>query len=157
MWQTHITVAAIIEHNQKFLMVTDKTSSGYKLNQPAGHLEANEDLFQAVIREVKEETSLDFIPQKIVGIYLFHPNPRHTYLRVCFKGALLDANIEAKPDPNDDGVVAASWYSYQELKNQIENLRSSLVIRCIDDYLQGKELPLEILTDYREYNISFHV
>ena len=153
MWQTHITVAAVIEQNQKFLMVTDKISSGYKLNQPAGHLEANEDLLMAIQREVKEETSLDFTPQKIIGIYLFHPNPNHTYLRVCFKGVLADASIEVKPSPNDDGVVAAAWYSYQDLKNQAHNLRSSLVLRCIDDYLQGTELPLETVIDYPEYQI----
>jgi ADP-ribose pyrophosphatase YjhB (NUDIX family) len=51
MWHPHVTVAAVIEHNGKFLLVRDNTSSGIKLNRPAGHLEPNETLIDAVIHD----------------------------------------------------------------------------------------------------------
>ncbi len=150
MWQTHITVAAVIEKDHKFLLVTDQTQSGPKLNQPAGHIEANEDIVTAVIREVKEETSLDFIPKNIIGIYLYHPNPEHTYLRVCFKGELADPDATPKPRSDDDGVIEANWYSLAEIYAKSNDLRSQLVIKCIDDYLAGLEYPLSIIADYRD-------
>ena len=88
MWLTHVTVAAVIEKDQQFVLVTDNTSLGYKLNQPAGHVEPEENFIQAIIREVKEEASLDFIPEKIIGLYWYRPNPQNNYLRICFKGHL---------------------------------------------------------------------
>jgi 8-oxo-dGTP pyrophosphatase MutT (NUDIX family) len=143
MWKTHVTVAAVIEHNQHFVLVTDATSQGLKLNQPAGHVEAHEDFIQAIIREVKEETSLDFIPEKIIGLYWYQPNPENNYLRICFKGSLLDYSALPAPAPNDDGVVAAAWYNLETIKTRQNEHRSSLVIRCINDYLAKF-----ILTDF---------
>lgn len=147
MWQTHITVAAVIEYKEQFLLVSDKTSNGIKLNQPAGHLEKNESLTDAVIREVKEETSLDFIPQKIIGIYLYEPNPENTYLRICFSGELQDYNKTTMPSAADHDVVAANWYFLKEIKARKEEHRSTLVMRSIEDYLLGKEFPLDILSN----------
>ena len=56
-WKPHVTVAAIIENNNRFLLVEEETSKGLAFNQPAGHLEKGEDLVYAVKREVFEETA----------------------------------------------------------------------------------------------------
>lgn len=150
MWQTHVTVAAIIEKNQQFVLVTDVTSQGLKLNQPAGHVEPEEDFIQAIIREVKEESSLQFTPEKIVGIYWYRPNPENNYLRICFKGHLKDEQAEPMPSNSDDGVVAAHWYPLEEITQRRQDHRSSLVMKCINDYLSGQEYPLEILANFRD-------
>ena len=150
MWQTHITVAAIIEHQAKFLLVTDNTSSGHKLNQPAGHVEPQEDIIAAVIREVKEETSLDFTPKKIVGIYWYHPNPEQSYLRVCFSGQVSDLSVQPQARLNDDDVIAVNWYQLNEIIARQKEHRSSLVLRCINDYLAGNEFPLALLANCHE-------
>lgn len=145
MWQTHITVAAVIEHKNKFLLVSDSTSQGIKLNQPAGHLEADEDLRAAIVREVKEESSMDFVPTGIIGIYLYHPNPEQTYLRICFSGSLLDYDQVPCPAADDDGVIAAGWYDLTTIQKRISEHRSQLVMQCIDDYLSGKLFSLSML------------
>jgi 8-oxo-dGTP pyrophosphatase MutT (NUDIX family) len=49
-WKPHATVAAIIQENGKFLLVEETTDRGNRFNQPAGHLEDNETLLEAVIR-----------------------------------------------------------------------------------------------------------
>ena len=65
-----ITVAAIIKNSEnKFLMVEENTSDGIKINQPAGHLEKNETVVDAVIREVKEETGLVFLPLSLISVH----------------------------------------------------------------------------------------
>jgi 8-oxo-dGTP pyrophosphatase MutT (NUDIX family) len=58
-WKPNVTVAAIVEQDGKFLLVEEHTSQGLRFNQPAGHLEANESLLQAVIRETREESAYD--------------------------------------------------------------------------------------------------
>ena len=150
MWLTHVTVAAVIEKDQQFVLVTDNTSLGYKLNQPAGHVEPEENFIQAIIREVKEEASLDFIPEKIIGLYWYRPNPQNNYLRICFKGHLKDETVIPRPSSSDDGVVAANWYSLADIIQREDEHRSNLVMRCINDYLAGIEFPLEVLANFRD-------
>ena len=38
-WKPHVTVAAVIEREGKFLLVEEQTDEGIRFNQPAGHLE----------------------------------------------------------------------------------------------------------------------
>ena len=56
-WMPHITVAAIVPRNDRFLMVSEYETDQLVINQPAGHVESNESLIEAVLREVKEETA----------------------------------------------------------------------------------------------------
>ncbi|MDO8810922.1 MAG: NUDIX domain-containing protein, partial [Gallionella sp.] len=88
-WKPNVTVAAVIEHDGKFLLVEEETSQGVRFNQPAGHLEADESLLAAVAREVLEESAYSFIPQMLLGIYRWHaPESDTTYLRFAFTGAI---------------------------------------------------------------------
>ncbi len=56
-WKPHATVAAIIERDNKFLMVEELIRGEHLFNQPAGHLDPDESLIDAVIRETQEERS----------------------------------------------------------------------------------------------------
>ena len=47
----HITVAAVIEQDGKYLMVREMANDLIVYNQPAGHWEVDETLTEAVIRE----------------------------------------------------------------------------------------------------------
>ena len=70
----HITVAAVIEKDGKYLMVKEVTNDLVVFNQPAGHWEVDETLIDAAIRETQEETAWGFIPDSLVGIYRWkHP------------------------------------------------------------------------------------
>lgn len=145
MGKIHITVAAIIEYNQKFILVTDKTTEGLKLNQPAGHVEANESILEATIREVKEETSLDFIPEYLIGVYYFQANADNTYVRFCFSGSLKDYMRKPEPSAMDEDVVAVNWYLESEIRAKSTEHRSPIVLQCLNDYLAGKRFPLEVI------------
>jgi 8-oxo-dGTP pyrophosphatase MutT (NUDIX family) len=144
-WKPHATVAAVIERDGLFLMVEESSDGEIVYNQPAGHLDPNESLIQAAIRETREETAWRFQPEAIVGIYrwLHEPTDR-TYLRVCFSG---DCDDHHADQALDDGILRAVWLSREELLAQPDKLRSPMVMRCIDDYLAGKRYPLELLQD----------
>ena len=49
----HLTVAAIIEDQGRFLFVEEHSGGKLVINQPAGHVEAGETLPYAVSRETR--------------------------------------------------------------------------------------------------------
>lgn len=145
-WKPNVTVAAIIEDNGRFLLVEEDADNHIVHNQPAGHLEKDESLVGAIRREVREETGWEFEPQSLVGVYLY-PNPRVDiiYLRFCFAGKCV------RHDPSlilDKGIIRAVWMSKAEVEANRENMRSSMVLTCINDYLAGKRYPLDLLNHY---------
>ena len=148
-WAPHVTVAAIIQREGKFLLVEenvpdkDNTTAKKVINQPAGHLENNESLFYAVIRETLEETRWEFKPSYISGIYRWIHDNGETYLRICFVG---DAVKEHKELKLDTGIERAIWLTENETR-QHSNLRSPLVLKSIEDYLAGQKFPLSLIQD----------
>ncbi len=144
-WKPHTTVAAVIENDGKFLIVEEESDGKIVYNQPAGHLDEDENLIQAVIRETLEETAWHFKPENITGVYQYKsPDNGTTYVRFCFSGKC----DQHEPDRKlDDGIVRAIWMSYEELLREQDKLRSPMVLRCIDDYLAGKQYPLELIWD----------
>jgi 8-oxo-dGTP pyrophosphatase MutT (NUDIX family) len=143
-WKPNVTVAAIIEHDGKFLLVEEETNRGNRYNQPAGHLEDNETILDAVIRETLEESAYDFTPEFLVGIYHWkHPVNQVTYLRFAFAGKL---GAHYPQQKLDQGIVQAVWMSLDEIKQKQELTRSPQVLLCIEDYLAGKRFPLTALT-----------
>ncbi len=139
----HVTVAAIIEKNNRFLLVEESIQRQTVYNQPAGHLEEDETLLEAVIRETLEETAWHFTPELITGLYQWvQPESRQTFIRVCFTGQPQKHDQERQLDT---GIIRTVWLSRQEIAAKQEQLRSPLVLTCIDDYLQGQRFPLELI------------
>lgn len=139
-----LTVAAVCERDGRFLVVEERDGSAIVFNQPAGHVEEGETPAEAVRREVLEESGWEFEPQFIIGIYLY-PNPVRavTYLRVCYAGRCTAHDAHRRLDKE---IVRACWMSRAELAGRPGRLRSPLVLRCIDDFLDGKAYPLELIS-----------
>ncbi|MGA9855921.1 MAG: NUDIX hydrolase [Gammaproteobacteria bacterium] len=143
-WNPHITVAAIAQQEDRFLMVEENVHGTLVINNPAGHLEDTESFVDAVRRETLEETGWEFEPDAVTGIYLWkNPGLGTTFLRIAFCGRCVHHHPER---PLDQGIVGPRWYTRTELADGILNLRSPLVTRCLDDFLAGRRFPLELLT-----------
>ena len=139
----HITVATVIEKDGRFLFVKEHAEERVVLNQPAAHLEMDESLIQAAIRETLEETGWDIEITQLIGIYLYTaPSNNVTYQRVCFAGRAL---AQRENYQLDEGIIAPTWLSRDELIEQQSLWRSPMVLRCIDDYLAGERFSLELL------------
>ena len=111
------------------------------INQPAGHLEENETLLQAIEREVMEETAHIFKPEFLVGIYRWSNQQQQTYVRFCFAGKALEQTSQAL----DPDILEACWMSIENI--QKDKVRSPLVMRCIHDYQKGMRHELSVLNE----------
>lgn len=145
-WTPHVTVAAVIEQDGRFLLVEEETDEGLRFNQPAGHWEQNETLLEGVVREALEETAYQFRPEYMLGIYSWgHPRKDIHYLRFAFAGKVEGHDPARKLD---DGIVRAVWLTPDEIRASRERHRSPLIAQCVEDYLAGRRFPLDVVSYY---------
>ncbi len=136
-----VTVAAVTQTADRFLVVEERINRRLVFNQPAGHVERGESLVTAVVREVQEETAWRFEPEALLGVYLWrNPLSGRSTLRFAFVGAVADHD---SAQPLDRGIVRTHWLSQPELLQRQAQLRSPLVMRCIEDYRRGGFLALD--------------
>src|SRR3989339_1992793 len=88
-----VTAGAIVEKDGKILIVQEKNHPGRPgpalvLTQPSGHMEDNEDIFDALKREGWEETGYTVEPEAFLGVYTKRW-PDKTALRFSFVVGLL--------------------------------------------------------------------
>ncbi len=146
MAQISVTVAAVIQREGRFLFVEEQTDDGVRINQPAGHLEPDESILEAVVRETLEEAAHGFSPQALVGIYRWRRPARNlTYVRFAFCGDLGQHQADRKLD---HGILRTLWLAPEELRSCAPSHRSPLVLRCVEDYLAGRRYPLDLLVHY---------
>ncbi len=139
-WHPHLVVATIIETDGKFLMIEEISEGRQVINQPAGHVEEHESLVDAALRETLEETGWRVTLESMTGFYHYRsPHNGTTYFRCNFCGN----PVEQAHATLDEGILQTHWMSYEEIKAEHHRLRSPLVLRCLEDYLQGKRLPLD--------------
>jgi 8-oxo-dGTP pyrophosphatase MutT (NUDIX family) len=146
-WQPDVTVATVVARDGQLLMVEERVSGQLVLNQPAGHLEPDESLADAALRETREETGWDVRLTAFVGAYQWKAPPlngspgRH-YLRMAFAAEPLRHDPKR---PLDDGIVRALWMTPAELLAERDRHRSPLVWRVVADHLAGQRYPLSLL------------
>ena len=140
-WLPHVTVATIVEKDGKYLLVHERSNGHLVYNQPAGHLDPNESLQQAAVRETCEETGWTVELKGLVGIALYtSPVSQVTYHRTTFFAEAISHNSE---QPLDQGIEQAVWMSLDEMKVVASQMRSELVIKSVEQYLNGHRYPLD--------------
>lgn len=147
-WQPDVTVASVVVDGGRLLMVEERVAGRLVLNQPAGHLEPDEPLVDAAVRETLEETGWDVRPVAFVGAYQWRAPSvsgggiERQYMRFAFLAEPLSF------DPArmlDDGIVRAMWMTPAELAREVDRHRSPLVARVVRDALSGQRHPLHLV------------
>lgn len=133
-FQPFVTVAVVVESQGKFLLVEEipRDLERVTFNQPAGHLEPQETIIAGAERELFEETGLSLPINELIGVYQYFL-PDKQFIRFTFKASL---PCPVAISPQDPQIIAGHWLTLAEIKN-LSNLRSPLVIKCIDDYINN--------------------
>lgn len=146
----HTTLACLVHCQGKFLFVEEFEYGKMTLNQPAGHLEANESLVAGAMRELYEETGISAEPQALLGVYHWHaPRSKIDYLRFVF---IIELETCLSTLPTDPDITRAIWLTLDELQEYIkqpnQTLRNPLVMQAIEDYQAGKCYPLSFIHSF---------
>ena len=148
-WTSHVTVATVVEKDGKFLFVEEHTEgvTHTVFNQPAGHVEADETIIEAALRETMEETGYEVEIQSLLGIYTYTPPmfPDRTYYRFCFLGKDIKHHADAKLDTD---IIGAVWMTLDELENSAR-ARSPLVIKAVKAAHSGQKFPLSLVYEHQ--------
>jgi len=142
-WRPHVTVATIVADAGRFLLVEEEVRGLVLFNQPAGHLDPDESLAQAAVRETLEETGWDVRLTSLVVVQQW-VNPlydRH-FLRFTFAAEPVRHHPQR---PLDAGILRAHWLRRTEIEALGERLRSPMILSSIDAWLGGQRLPLQAL------------
>jgi 8-oxo-dGTP pyrophosphatase MutT (NUDIX family) len=147
-WQPDVTVACVVVRDGRLLVVEERVRGRVVLNQPAGHLEPDESLFDAARRETLEETGWHVALTAFIGAYQWKApdaddgsGGRH-YLRMAFAAE----PVRHEPErPLDEGILRALWLTPAELSADAGRHRSPLVWRVVEDFLAGRRHPLDAL------------
>jgi ADP-ribose pyrophosphatase YjhB (NUDIX family) len=141
-WRPHVTVATVVPRDGLFLLVEEDVRGRIVLNQPAGHLEPDESLQTAAVRETREETGWEVALTCLLGVQQWHSPSGRQFVRFTF-GA--DALRHDPAQPLDAGILRALWLSRDEIVSAGPRLRSPMVLASVDDWIDGRRLPLDTI------------
>jgi len=145
-WAPHVTVATVVVRDGRLLLVEEAIDGRQVLNQPAGHLEPNETLAAAAVRETLEETGWTVRLSAFIGTYQWTAPDGTPFLRFAYAA---EPQSHDPDRPLDDGILRALWLTPAELRADPTRLRSPLVWEVVADYLAGQRHPLSIVREAR--------
>ncbi|HEX7341708.1 MAG TPA: NUDIX hydrolase [Rhodanobacteraceae bacterium] len=142
-WRPHVTVATVVADGDRFLLVEEDIRGAHLYNQPAGHLEPDESLIDAAVRETLEETGWEVALDHFIGVHQWWSPVHHDHIvRFSFAGHALRHHADRALDA---GICRALWLRRDQIATHTDQLRSPLVLASIDAWLGGQRLPLTTL------------
>ena len=118
-----LTVLCLLQDENKILLQNrvKEDWKGYTL--PGGHVEPGESFVDAVVREMKEESGLDIINPKLVGIKQF-PITDGRYIVLLFKATEFEGEVTS----SDEGEM--EWIDMDKLSevNVVEDFYDLLKV-----------------------------
>ena len=116
---THrIAAGGLIFSNDKVVLVRypDHQNSSF-LVAPGGGLEEQENIEQAIIREVKEETGLIVKPNSVVMVEDLIYN-KFKMIKIWMTCDIVEGVISKTQGAVDEGIIEVGWYNKEQLENE---------------------------------------
>jgi 8-oxo-dGTP pyrophosphatase MutT (NUDIX family) len=144
-----VIVAGFVERDGKLLVIRERPAGlpadhEPVINQPAGHVEKNETLTDAVVREVMEESGYQVRPVELVGVHqIIVTAEGRTTIAFLFRCELVD---EIQHPITATEIVEALWLTQDEIMARAREHRSKATTARFNTYFSGARYPLEVLT-----------
>jgi 8-oxo-dGTP diphosphatase len=141
----HAIVDILIVDGDKFLLIEEgKPGREGLFNLPGGHVEGHETLFDAAIREAKEETGYDVELTGVVGIY------QSIYARINVSGPVFSAKIVGGRAASTAEHPRQLWVTKNELYELAK--RGKLFAKyppfAVGHYTTRGAFPIDIVASY---------
>ena len=145
-----IISGCLVTKNNKILMVREAKKKCYgQWNFPAGHVEENETLMEAAIREVYEETGCKVKLTGVLPIISVKMDDGEVRLMIRFVADIVEENIKF----NEEEILDVQWLDIDEVKNMTEKeLRGYEANSNFIKYLEEKRIYSIDVFDTTEYN-----
>ncbi|WP_408010209.1 NUDIX domain-containing protein [Pseudalkalibacillus sp. A8] len=131
-------VAVIILNEENEVLLQKRADVG-QWGIPSGHIEIGETVSEAAIREVKEETNLDILIKKLIGVYsdpgsqvFAYPNGKVVhFITTCFLAEITGGELKC----NSDESLEIKFFGYRSLPQDLLNMHP----RWLKDALAERE------------------
>jgi ADP-ribose pyrophosphatase YjhB (NUDIX family) len=142
-WRPHVTVATVVPRDGRFLLVEEDVRGRIVLNQPAGHLDPDEPLQVAAVRETLEETGWEVALDCLLCVQQWrNAESGREFVRFTFAAMPVRHHAERALDA---GILRALWLTREEIAAEGPRLRSPMVLSSIDDWIAGHRIPLDAI------------
>ena len=141
-----IIAGCLIVRDNKILMVKEAKKKCYgQWNFPAGHIEENELITEAAIREAYEETGCKVKLTGVLPISMAILKEGETAIIVKFTADIIDESIKF----NTKEILDVKWLDIEKVKNMTDKeLRGyNTAIQDIKDFETKNIYPLEVFND----------
>jgi len=150
--QPFVIVGVIIEKDGKFLLVQEKIVDKGTWNQPAGWLDLGEDIIAGAKREAEEESGIEIEITGLLGVWNYSNKPRAIgKIEHAVKFIFTAKPLSDKLKIQESEIMDAKWFTFDEIKQMKDQLRSMTIIEEIEDFLAGKRYSLDSIKPFTTY------
>ena len=154
-YHIRVRAGAVIIRDNSILLIEFNDENGLHYNLPAGGVEPNETIIEAVRREAQEEASIDVEVGPLAFVYEYAPYlDSNKYGETHSLGLMFECRIKEgfsprlpnNPDKNQTGV---KWVKLTDLKNVVlyTNIRER-IINYIEDKRNIDIIEEHLLEEY---------
>jgi 8-oxo-dGTP pyrophosphatase MutT (NUDIX family) len=130
-----LAVSAVVLDPRRGVLLVKQGRTRHSWELPGGKVKKEEELIDALLREVREETGIDVTAEYLIGIFLIHAELFYDFVFLCRPIRRNDA-----PHPNPPEIAACDFFPIDDLPKQMQ----SFTRKRIRDALDGKVHPLPI-------------
>jgi 8-oxo-dGTP diphosphatase len=114
-----IAAGGLIFKDERVLLVRYRApdKSTYLVG-PGGGLEQSENILQAIIREVQEETGITVAPQRVVVIEDLQ-TPRYKMIKVWMVCDFVAGAVHPTKEAETEGIIEAAWFTKEQLTGEV--------------------------------------
>jgi len=110
--------AIVIQEDQILLVRCNNIDGKSHLAGPGGGVLGNEGIYQAVIREVREETGLEVSPRKVLFVEDLL-SQRYRIVNIWFLCDLVGGQLTGTQGALEEGITDVAWYRKDELLDEV--------------------------------------
>ncbi len=112
-----ISAGALVEHHGRLLLVRHRKQDSYDFwVAPGGGVQGAETLTAAAEREVREETGLIVVAERVVYVEEFH-NPETRHCKFWLQARLVGGELSVDaPEATAEHIVDAAWHTEDQIQ-----------------------------------------